>query len=29
VTGREGHTSYRLPAGALGRLVAERSAGPA
>jgi D-aminopeptidase len=29
VTGREGHTSYRLPAGALRRLVAERTAGPA
>lgn len=29
VTGREGHTSYGLPAGALRRLVAERTAGPA
>jgi len=29
VTGREGHTSYGLPAGPLGRLVAERTAGPA
>jgi D-aminopeptidase len=27
VTGREGHTSYGLPAGALRRLVAERTAG--
>jgi D-aminopeptidase len=29
VTGREGHTSYGLPAGALRGLVAERTAGPA
>jgi D-aminopeptidase len=29
VTGREGHTSYGLPAGALRRLVAGRTAGPA
>jgi hypothetical protein len=29
VTGREGHTSYGLPAGPLRRLVAERTAGPA
>ena len=29
VTGREGHTSYGLPAGAVRRLVAGRTAGPA
>jgi D-aminopeptidase len=29
VTGRDGHTSYGLPAGALRRLVAGRAAGPA
>ncbi len=29
VTGRDGHTSYGLPAGALRLLVAERTAGPA
>jgi D-aminopeptidase len=29
VTGREGHTSYGLPTGAVRRLVAGRTAGPA